>query len=160
MKKSALSPIPASWENHHFDLFPRHLTAHRFRRALLPAVAVIFCVACVVHILRTGATALLDTAVAVVCVVCSGYLYQTVATFIDQRRFPPPGRLVEIDGSRVYMQSAGAGSPTVILDAGLGAMSAGWGWIQPEIAYEAKGRVSTSDNFQGLTLLQLRPLQK
>jgi pimeloyl-ACP methyl ester carboxylesterase len=31
------------------------------------------------------------------------------------------------------MHAAGTGSPTVVFEAGLGAMSAGWSWIQPEI---------------------------
>jgi pimeloyl-ACP methyl ester carboxylesterase len=133
MKKTALSPMPASWEDHTFDVIPRRTPLHRFYRAFLPAAAITFCVACAVHILLTGATTLLEIAVVVMCVALGGYLYQTVATFIDQCRYPPPGKLVEIDGSRVHIQSAGTGSPKVILEAGLGAMSSGWGWIQPEI---------------------------
>ena len=89
--------------------------------------------ACAAYIIRTGATALFVIAVVVMCIACSGFLYQTMATFIDQRRYPPPGKLVEIDGSRMHIQSVGTGSLTVILEAGFGAMSSGWGWIQPEI---------------------------
>jgi pimeloyl-ACP methyl ester carboxylesterase len=133
MKKTALTPMTANWKNHTFAALPRRSTHHRFNRAFLPVTAVLFCVACAVLILRTGATAFFVIAVVIIGVACSGYLYQTVATFIDQRRYPPPGKLVEIDGSRMHILSTGTGSPSVILEAGLGAMSSGWGWIQPEI---------------------------
>ena len=61
-------------------------------------------------------------------------LYQTVATVYDQRLYRPPGRLIDCDDSRLHLLSAGTGGPTVILEAGLGGMSAAWGWIQPETA--------------------------
>jgi pimeloyl-ACP methyl ester carboxylesterase len=133
MKKTALSPMPASWGDHTFAAFPRRITLYRFNRALLPAVAAFICMACAAYILRTGATALFVIAIVVICSACSGLLYQTMATFIDQRRYPPPGKLVEIDGSRMHIQSVGTGSLTVILEAGFGAMSSAWGWVQPEI---------------------------
>jgi pimeloyl-ACP methyl ester carboxylesterase len=34
----------------------------------------------------------------------------------------------------MHVQTAGFGSPTVVLEAGLGGMSSAWAWIQPEIA--------------------------
>jgi len=80
-----------------------------------------------------SATFFLITAI-IICVPCAGYLYQTVATRLDKHRYPPPGRIVNSNGHRLHMQAVGTGSPTVILEAGLGAMSAGWGWIQPEVA--------------------------
>jgi pimeloyl-ACP methyl ester carboxylesterase len=133
MKKTALSPMPASWEDHSFDAFPRRITLHRFNRTFFPAATAFFCVTCAAHILRNGATALFEIAGVVICIAFNGYLYQTIATFIDQRRYPPPGKLVEIDGSRMHIKSVGTGSLTVILEAGLGAMSSVWGWIQPEV---------------------------
>jgi pimeloyl-ACP methyl ester carboxylesterase len=45
-----------------------------------------------------------------------------------------PGQLVDIGGSRLHLLSMGAGSPTVILDAGLGGFSLDWCLVQPEIA--------------------------
>lgn len=125
--------MSASWKDHTFDDIPRRMTLQRFNRSLLPAAAVFFSVASVAHILRTGTTGLFEIAFIVICIACCGYLYQTVATFIDQRRHPPPGKLVDIDGSRMHIQTVGTKSPTVILEAGLGAMSSGWAWIQPEI---------------------------
>src|SRR3989442_1575923 len=63
-----------------------------------------------------------------------GVIYQLVATASDQRRYPPPGKLVDVGGYRLHLYCVGAGSPTVILDhVGAGSV-AQWGLIQPEIA--------------------------
>ena len=82
----------------------------------------------------TGSVTFFLITAIVVCIPCAGYLYQTIATRLDKHRYPPPGKIVNINGHQLHMQAAGTGSPTVILEAGLGAMSAGWGWIQPEVA--------------------------
>ena len=50
------------------------------------------------------------------------------------RRYPPPGRMVDIGGYKLHLNCTGRGSPTVILEAGNGTMSADWAWVQPEIA--------------------------
>ena len=51
------------------------------------------------------------------------------------RELPPTGRLVEVDGRRLHLNCAGFGSPTVILEAGLGvAASLSWAPVQNEIA--------------------------
>jgi len=68
------------------------------------------------------------------CVAGIGYMYQAMAAARDQRIHPPPGRLVDIDGCRLHVQSSGHGGPSVVLEAGLGGMSSAWGWIQPETA--------------------------
>lgn len=52
----------------------------------------------------------------------------------DARRFPPPGRLILINGRRVHVQQMGSGEPIVILDAPLGASSISWCLVQPELA--------------------------
>lgn len=68
------------------------------------------------------------------CATGIGYAYQSIATALDRHNFPPPGRLVEVDGCRLHLQRMGSGLPTVVLETGLGSMSAAWGWIQPEAA--------------------------
>lgn len=68
------------------------------------------------------------------CVTGAGSLYQAVATAWDRRNYPPPGSLVDIDGCRMHVQTAGSGTPAVVLETGLGGMSSAWGWIQPETA--------------------------
>lgn len=71
---------------------------------------------------------------AILCLTGMGLVYQAVATVRDRLRHPPPGRLVDVDGCRLHLQSAGSGTPTVVLEAGLGGMSSVWAWIQPETA--------------------------
>jgi hypothetical protein len=48
--------------------------------------------------------------------------------------YPPPGKLVDIGGRRLHILCIGQGSPTVMLDAGLGNSSLYWFRVQPEIA--------------------------
>jgi len=62
-----------------------------------------------------------------------GALYQAIATGLDRRRFTPPGRLVDVGGYRLHIYCTGSGSPTVILEAGLGGASPIWARVQPEI---------------------------
>ncbi|HTM50879.1 MAG TPA: alpha/beta hydrolase [Bryobacteraceae bacterium] len=50
------------------------------------------------------------------------------------RAFPPPGRLVDIGGRRLHLQESGAGSPVVVLEAGIAATSLSWRTIQEQIA--------------------------
>lgn len=63
-----------------------------------------------------------------------GLAYQTIASALDARRFPPPGNLVDVGGYRLHINSSGEGSPTVILDAGLSDCSLNWCLVQPEVA--------------------------
>ena len=49
-------------------------------------------------------------------------------------RVPPPGTLVDIGGLRLHLHCSGEGSPTIVLDAALGASSLSWSLVQPELA--------------------------
>jgi hypothetical protein len=64
----------------------------------------------------------------------SGAMYQQLATRKELAATPPPGRLVDLGGYRLHLWCTGDGAPAVILDAGLGGTSAGWGFVQPEVA--------------------------
>ncbi len=64
----------------------------------------------------------------------SGATYQWLATRNQLAATPPPGRLVDIGGYRLHLWCTGDGAPAVILDNGLGGTSAGWGFVQPEVA--------------------------
>ena len=55
-----------------------------------------------------------------------GAVYQAVATGRAQRAQPAPGVLVDVGGRRLHLACIGEGSPTVVLDAALGNMSAHW----------------------------------
>lgn len=64
----------------------------------------------------------------------AGATYQWIATRNDLAANPPPGRLVEVGGHKLHIWCTGAGSPSVILETGLGGSSADWGFVQPEAA--------------------------
>ena len=85
-----------------------------------------------------GRPALLVAALAT-SLAASGTAYQAIAAALDRRRYPPPGRLVDVGGHRLHVHTtgpvgAGARGPTVILESGVGATSAGWAWVQQEVA--------------------------
>ena len=67
-------------------------------------------------------------------VLLAGAAYQWIGTQLDLRRFPPPGRFVEIDGTRLHLHQQGYGTPVVILEAGIAGSSLGWALVQPAIA--------------------------
>lgn len=55
-------------------------------------------------------------------------------TVMEERKFPPPGRLVDVGGHRLHLYCTGTGSPVVILEAGLGRGWDDWYDVVPEIA--------------------------
>jgi pimeloyl-ACP methyl ester carboxylesterase len=63
-----------------------------------------------------------------------GAIYESLAEASDARAYPPPGRLVDVGGYRLHLNCTGTGSPTVVIDAGLGDWSTAWAWVQPEVA--------------------------
>ena len=67
-----------------------------------------------------------------------GLLYQTVATAIDRQRFTPEGSLVDVGGYNMHIHCTGTGSPTVVLEAGAGAPSPIWAWVQPVVAQHTR----------------------
>lgn len=77
---------------------------------------------------------LLGLIVAVVALAGLGTAYQTIATELDQRNYPPPGQRVDVGGYQRHVVCVGEGNPTVILEAALPGASANWGWVQPEVA--------------------------
>ncbi len=64
-----------------------------------------------------------------------GALYEGVAEAADIRAYPAPGQMVDVGGYRLHINCVGTGSPTVVIDAGLGDWSASWSsWVQPDVA--------------------------
>jgi pimeloyl-ACP methyl ester carboxylesterase len=82
---------------------------------------------------RTG-KALLWLVVALLVLALIGVIYQAFGTEIYRRIYPPLGELVDMDGHSLHINCVGEGSPTVILESGLGATSVDWANIQPEVA--------------------------
>jgi len=75
--------------------------------------------------------------IGIVTLAAIGAAYQIIATEMDKRAYPPPGQMVDVGGYQLHLYCTGTtvdGSPTVILENGLGSTSAAWSLIQPEIA--------------------------
>jgi pimeloyl-ACP methyl ester carboxylesterase len=73
-----------------------------------------------------------------------GSIYETIAETADAKAYPPPGQPVDIGGYRLHINCTGKGSPTVIIEAGLGDWSTSWGGtVQPEVSKTT--RVCTYD---------------
>ena len=70
----------------------------------------------------------------IVVTALTGATYQWLATRKDLAATPLPGQLVDIGGYRLHLWCTGTGTPAVILDTGLGGSSAGWGFVQPDVA--------------------------
>jgi pimeloyl-ACP methyl ester carboxylesterase len=63
-----------------------------------------------------------------------GYLYERIAEVQDAKRFPPPGKLVDVGGRNLHLNCQGKGSPTVVIETGSGIPSFHWWHVQSELA--------------------------
>jgi len=86
------------------------------------------------RIIRWIGKALLWSIVALLALAVLGASYQAIATERAERAYPPPGEVVDVGGHGLHIECIGRGSPTVILESGLGNMSADWANVQPEAA--------------------------
>jgi len=76
-----------------------------------------------------------------VAILATAMIYQAVGSARDRRRFPPPGRMVDIHngtGGRLHLHGMGESGPSVILDAGIGASSLSWSLVQERVAQFAR----------------------
>lgn len=86
----------------------------------------------------------------------AGAVYEKVSEASDARRNPPPGKIVDVNGYQMHLYCTGEGSPTVVIDAGLGDWSTSWANVQPLVA--EKTRVCTYDRAgYGWSEIGLRP---
>jgi len=63
-----------------------------------------------------------------------GLLYQALGSALDLRRYPPPGRLIDVGGHRLHIHTEGQGTPVVVLEAGIAASSVSWRLVQDRVA--------------------------
>jgi pimeloyl-ACP methyl ester carboxylesterase len=76
---------------------------------------------------------------AVLVAMAAGALYEDVGEAGDQASLAMAGRLVDVGDHRLHIQCTGSGSPTVVLEGGLGEPSAALaGWIAPAVAATTK----------------------
>ena len=75
-----------------------------------------------------------DLVALVVAVVLVGIAYQAIGSARDNRRFPPPGQMVDVGGYCLHIHSMGEGSPTVVLESALGGSSLSWALVRSDVA--------------------------
>ena len=64
----------------------------------------------------------------------AGFIYENIAESRDQRFNPMAGRRFDAGGYKMHLDCKGEGSPTVILESGLGDTYTSWRKVQPQIA--------------------------
>ena len=72
-----------------------------------------------------------------------GLVFEALAVRSDARTRPAPGVILEVDGVRLHANCTGSGSPTVVLESGLGDSSLVWAEVQHRLA--ARHRVCSYD---------------
>ena len=71
---------------------------------------------------------------AAVVAALAGVLYQAIGVRRDTRRFPPPGRFVEVRGRRLHLVVRGEGEPPVWFESAIAASSLSWSRVQRDVA--------------------------
>jgi len=77
---------------------------------------------------------LVTAGVVILFLILIGATYQGVATALERRQFPRPGRLIDVGGHQLHLYCVGQGAPAVVLEAPATTMSAVWGWVQADLA--------------------------
>ena len=55
-----------------------------------------------------------------------------------QAQYPAPGQMVDVGGYNLHIDCRGAGSPTILLEAGQGESSLTWSTIRPQLAQRTR----------------------
>ena len=76
---------------------------------------------------------LLTAGVVILFVILIGATYQGVATALERREFPHPGRMIDIGSHQLHLYCLGQGAPAVVLEAPATTMSAAWAWVQADV---------------------------
>ena len=72
-----------------------------------------------------------------------GGTVELIAFNSDQKHYPPPGELIDVDEITLHLDCRGEGGPTVVVDVGAGNWSTHWRHIQDELS--SHGRVCLHD---------------
>jgi pimeloyl-ACP methyl ester carboxylesterase len=70
----------------------------------------------------------------VMCAIAAPAILNTALGMRDRWLHPAPGRFYDVGGSRMHLYCAGTGTPTVILEAGLGDDWLQWRKVQPALS--------------------------
>jgi pimeloyl-ACP methyl ester carboxylesterase len=71
-------------------------------------------------------------------IMLAGVTYQSVATALERRQFPYPGRLIDVGDHQLHVYCTGTGAPTVVLEAPAAGISVGWAWVQNDLAMKTR----------------------
>lgn len=66
--------------------------------------------------------------------ILAGLIYESVSEAADIRAYPPSGQMIDVGGYRLHINCIGAGSPTVVIDAGWGDWSLMWSGVQEQVS--------------------------
>jgi pimeloyl-ACP methyl ester carboxylesterase len=66
-------------------------------------------------------------------IILAGVTYQSVATALERRQFPYPGRLIDVGDHQLHIYCVGEGSPTVVLEGPAAGISVAWAWVQDDL---------------------------
>jgi pimeloyl-ACP methyl ester carboxylesterase len=69
----------------------------------------------------------------VVLLALAGATYQGVTTSLERRRYPHPGRLVDVGGHQLHIHCTGRGTPIVVLEAPAAGLSESWSRVQTSL---------------------------
>lgn len=72
--------------------------------------------------------------VAFALLLAAGATYQEVGARLDRRRFPAPGRLIQVGGHKLHLFELGSGAQTVVLESGISASHLNWRAVQARLA--------------------------
>ena len=76
----------------------------------------------------------LSVVVILVAVLTGSSAYNAIALHLFWAANQPPGAFYSVNGHKMHINSTGSGSPTIILEAGLGNDSLTWGGVQPVLS--------------------------
>ncbi|MFP5207809.1 MAG: alpha/beta fold hydrolase [Acidobacteriota bacterium] len=83
---------------------------------------------------KTAERVVLSIVIVLTVVVTGSSLYNVVALLYFRSHNLPPGKIYVVGGYRMHLDCTGSGSPTLVLDAGLGNDSLVWGGVQPVLS--------------------------
>jgi pimeloyl-ACP methyl ester carboxylesterase len=86
-----------------------------------------------------------------------GRVYESTSEIKDGQRYKAPGQMVDLGGYRLHLYCTGIGSPTVVLESGLGGPALEWILVQQQLARTT--RVCSYDR-AGLGWSDLSPLPR
>jgi pimeloyl-ACP methyl ester carboxylesterase len=76
----------------------------------------------------------LSAVVLVAAAVAASSSFNAIALYRFRALNPPPGTFYAVNGHRMHLNCTGSGSPTIVLEAGLGNDALIWGGVQPVLA--------------------------